>query len=253
MIIRVFRARLKPGRLAAFARVYEDYSRPMMRAAPGCLADRAGPPAGHRDESVDEFVIVSVWRDLESLKAFAGESWQEAIILPGEAVLLNTASVRHFDESYHSLTQAHAVSGGILREREAAAVRELRLSDAQWERARALLPERNREGRPRADDRLTLEGILYILRTGAPWGDLPREYGSPVTCWRRLAEWEASGVWERVWAALLASLTTPERLIWVGAVGNLRLTPQRRTRKSMTSPTTMGAQSYAKMSVEGAG
>jgi transposase/quinol monooxygenase YgiN len=249
VIIRVFRARLKPGRLAAFAQVYEDYGRPMMRAAPGCLAERSGPPVGRHDE----FVIVSVWRDLESLKAFAGEAWQEAIILPGEAVLLHTASVRHFDESYHSLTQAHAVSGGVLREREAAAVRELRLSDAQWERARVLLPERNREGRPRADDRRTLEGILYILRTGAPWGELPREYGSPVTCWRRLAEWEASGVWERVWAALLASLTTPERLIWVGAVGNLRLTPQRRTRKSMTSPATMRAQSCAKMSVEGAG
>jgi transposase/quinol monooxygenase YgiN len=249
VIIRVFRAGLRPGKLAAFARVYEDYSRPMMRAASGCLAERAGPPAGRRDE----FVIVSVWRDLESLKAFAGEAWQEAIILPGEAVLLHTASVRHFDESYHSLTQAYAVSGGVLREREAAAVRELRLSDAQWERARALLPERNREGRPRADDRRTLEGILYILRTGAPWGDLPREYGSPVTCWRRLAEWEASGVWERVWATLLASLTTPERLIWVGAVGNLRLTPQRRTRKSMTNPATMRARSYANTSVEGAG
>jgi transposase/quinol monooxygenase YgiN len=249
VIIRVFRARLKPGKLAAFASVYEDYGRPMMRVAPGCLAERAGPPAGHHHE----FVIVSVWRDLESLKAFAGEAWQEAIILPGEAVLLHTASVRHFDESYHSLTQAHAVSGGVLREREATAVRELRLSDAQWEQTRALLPARNHEGRPRADDRRTLEGILYILRTGAPWGALPREYGSPVTCWRRLAEWEASGVWERIWAALLATLTTPERLIWVGAVGNLRLTPQRRTRKSMTSPATMRAHSYANTSVEGAG
>jgi transposase len=230
VIIRVFRARLKPGKLAAFTRVYEDYGRPMMRAASGCLAERAGPPAGR----LNEFVIVSVWRDLESLKIFAGETWQEAIILPGEAVLLSGASVRHFDESYHNLTQAHAVSGGVLREREAAAIRDLRLSDAQWEQARPLLPAHNREGRPRADDRRTLEGILYILRTGAPWGDLPRAYGSPVTCWRRLAEWEASGVWERVWATLLATLTTPERLIWIGAVGNLRLAPQRRTRKPMT-------------------
>ena len=248
MIIRVFRARLKPGKLAAFAQVYEDYARPMMRAAPGCLAERAGPPIGRHDE----FVIVSVWRDLESLKAFAGETWQEAIILPGEAVLLHSASVRHFDESYHSLTRAYAVSGGVLREREATAVRELRLSDAQWEQARRLLPEPNREGRPRADDRRTLEGILYILRTDAPWSELPREYGSPVTCWRRLAEWEASGVWERVWAALLATLTTQERLIWVGAVGNLRLTPRRRTRKPRTT-SSAPVQPVGKMSVEGAG
>jgi transposase/quinol monooxygenase YgiN len=249
VIIRVFRASLRPGKLAAFAQVYEDYGRPMMRAAPGCLAQRAGPPAGRRDE----FVIVSVWRDLESLKAFAGENWQEAIILPGEADLLYSASVRHFDESYHSLTQAHAVSGDVLGEREAAAVREWRLSDAQWEQARALLPERNREGRPRADDRRTLEGILYILRTGAPWSKLPRACGSPVTCWRRLVEWEASGVWERVWAALLASLTTRERLIWIGAVGNLRLTPRRRTRKSVATPLPGYPCSYTHTSIEGAG
>jgi transposase len=244
----VFRASLRPGKLAAFARVYEEYARPMMRAAPGCLAERAGPPAGRRDE----FVIVSIWRDLESLKAFAGETWQEAIILPGEAVLLHSVSVRHFDESYQSLTQAHVVSGGVLREREAAAVRELRLSDTQWEQARRLLPAHNREGRPRADDRRTLDGILYILRTGAPWAELPREYGSPVTCWRRLAEWEASGVWEPVWATLLAMLTTRERLIWIGAVGNLRLTPRRRTRKSRTT-SSAPVQPVGKMSVEGAG
>jgi transposase/quinol monooxygenase YgiN len=227
MIIRVFRARLKPGQLEAFTRVYEDYGQPMMRAAPGCLAERAGPPAGR----LDEFVIISVWQDLESLKAFAGETWQEAIILPGEAVLLVTASVQHFDESYRSLTQAHAVSGGVLRQREESALRATSLSDTQWEQARRVLPAPQREGRPRADDRRTLEGILYILRTGAPWSDLPRAYGSPVTCWRRLVEWEASGVWERVWAALLATLSTQERLIWAGAVGNLRRAPRRRTRR----------------------
>jgi transposase/quinol monooxygenase YgiN len=246
MIIRIFRGRLRPGKQAAFQRVYEDYGLPMMRAAPGCLSQRAGAPAGRPNE----FVIVSVWRDLDSLKAFAGETWQEAIILPGEAALLRDASVQHFDESYRSLTQAHALAGSVLREREAIAIRELRLSDAQWERVRRLLPAPSREGRPRADDRRTLEGILYVLRTGAPWSALPREYGSPVTCWRRLAEWEASGVWERVWATLLATLAPPERLIWIGSVGNLRLTPRRRTRKA-----TIGApaQSFAKMSVEGAG
>jgi len=227
MIIRVFRARLKPGQLEAFTRVYEEYGQPMMRAAPGCLAQRAGPPAGRHDE----FVIVSVWQDLDSLKAFAGEAWQEAIILPGEAVLLVTASVQHFDESYRSLTQAHAVSGGVLRQREESALRATSLTDTQWEQARRVLPAPQREGRPRADDRRTLEGILYILRTGAPWSDLPRAYGSPVTCWRRLVEWEASGIWERVWAALLATLSMQERLIWAGAVGNLRRAPRRRTRR----------------------
>jgi transposase len=249
MIIRIFRARLKPGKLAAFARFYEDYGRQMIRSAPGCLAERAGPPARRRDE----YVIVSVWQDLESLKAFAGENWQEAIILPGEAVLLLSASVQHFDESYRSLTNAHAVAGSVLRQREERALRGTPLSDAQWTRAQALMPAHSREGRPRADDRRTLEGILYILRTGAPWSELPREYGSPVTCWRRLVEWEASGVWERVWAELLSMLTMPERLVWIGAVGSLKLTPQRRVRKSPARLLAGQNQPFAKMSVEGAG
>jgi transposase len=49
-----------------------------------------------------------------------------------------------------------------------------------------LLPKRRRgAGRPRADDCKTLNGIPHVLKTGCPWEDLPRAYGSPVTCWRR--------------------------------------------------------------------
>ena len=61
-------------------------------------------------------------------------------------------------------------------------------------------------GRPRADHQRTLEGILYVLRTGCRWQDLPPEYGAPVTVWRRLRAWEVAGVWEQVWRAVLSSL-----------------------------------------------
>jgi len=50
-------------------------------------------------------------------------------------------------------------------------------------------------GRPRANDRKVLEGILWILRSGARWQDLPEEFPSPVTCWRRLWDWEEQQVW----------------------------------------------------------
>jgi transposase len=66
-----------------------------------------------------------------------------------------------------------------------------------------LLPRRNRLGRPRVDDRRTLNGILYVLRTGCRWKDLPPEYGSPVTCWRRLKTWQERGVWTKVLRVLL--------------------------------------------------
>jgi transposase len=73
------------------------------------------------------------------------------------------------------------------------------------------LPREKRQprgGRPRADPRRCLKGILWILWTGAPWSELPSRYGSPTTCWRRLRQWEESGVLLALWRAFLTSSTT---------------------------------------------
>jgi len=91
------------------------------------------------------------------------------------------------------------------------------LSDAQWHLIAPHLPPPKRMGRPRADDRKTLEGILWVLRSGARWQDVPREYGSPTTCWRRLKEWEESGVWETLWRAILSVLEAEQKLDWAQA------------------------------------
>lgn len=91
------------------------------------------------------------------------------------------------------------------------------LSDAQWQLIAPHLPPPKRMGRPRADDRKTLEGILWVLRSGARWQDVPREYGSPTTCWRRLKEWEESGVWETLWRAILSVLEAEQKLDWAQA------------------------------------
>jgi transposase/tetratricopeptide (TPR) repeat protein len=88
------------------------------------------------------------------------------------------------------------------------------LTDVQWELLRPLLPPRAKEGRPRAEDRQTLNGILYVLRTGCRWQDMPPRYGSPVTCWRRLTQWRASGTWDRLALALLESLAPASREEW---------------------------------------
>jgi transposase len=88
------------------------------------------------------------------------------------------------------------------------------LTDQQWQLIAPYLPPPKRMGRPRADDRKTLEGIRWVLRSGARWQDVSREYGSPTTCWRRLREWEESGVWERLWRAVLATLQAEQKLDW---------------------------------------
>ena len=64
------------------------------------------------------------------------------------------------------------------------------------------------------DDRRCLEGILWVLWTSAPWSALPKEYGSPSTCWRRLRQWEEDGTLLALWRAFLAQLNDEEKLRW---------------------------------------
>lgn len=90
------------------------------------------------------------------------------------------------------------------------------LTDAQWEVLSPLFPSQDfrKGGRPRAQDRKTLEGILWVLKTGAQWYMMPKEYGSYVTAWRRLKRWEEDGSWERIWRKLLAMLDQKDRIDW---------------------------------------
>ena len=103
-----------------------------------------------------------------------------------------------------------------------------RLSDDQWERIAPLLPPKKTMGRPRADDRGTLDAILFVLRTGCRWKDLPKELGSPPTAWRRLKEWEEAGVWESLWRAVLSSLDAQGKLEWAQAFLDGSFVPAKR-------------------------
>ncbi|MFI4876278.1 MAG: transposase [Blastopirellula sp. JB062] len=95
--------------------------------------------------------------------------------------------------------------------------REVLLTDEQWEMAKPFIPEipaTRHGGRPRADDRACFEGILWVLRSGARWKDLPDRYPSPSTCWRRLAEWEEAGVFVDMWHAFIDELDEQGRINW---------------------------------------
>ena len=77
------------------------------------------------------------------------------------------------------------------------------LAEELWERIEPLLPPERAKpkgGRPRVSNRQALTGILFVLRTGCPWEYFPQELGcgSGMTCWRRLRDWHAAGVWEDV-------------------------------------------------------
>ena len=83
------------------------------------------------------------------------------------------------------------------------------LTDEQWQRLAPHLPRHPpspKGGRPRADDRACLAGILWLLRTGARWQDIPVDLPSGSTCWRRLQEWATEGVLEELQAVLIDEL-----------------------------------------------
>jgi transposase len=104
----------------------------------------------------------------------------------------------------------------------------IHLTDQQWAFIRPLLPPPARTGRPRADDRRTIEAILYVLITGCRWQDLPREYGAPTTAWDRLKRWGEAGVWERIWRAALAALDQQGQLDWTIACLDGSFVPAKR-------------------------
>ncbi|MGI0046205.1 MAG: transposase [Nitrosotalea sp.] len=72
------------------------------------------------------------------------------------------------------------------------------LSDKQWLFISRHLPSPASTGRPRADDRATINGILYVLTTGCRWMDMPKRYGSDSTAHRRLQLWQHNGTWKNI-------------------------------------------------------
>ncbi len=78
------------------------------------------------------------------------------------------------------------------------------LTTAQWERLEPLLPGKAGDpGRTAADNRLFVNGVLWVLRSGAHWRDLPERYGKWKSLHKRFSRWAKAGVWERVFAALI--------------------------------------------------
>ena len=91
------------------------------------------------------------------------------------------------------------------------------ISAALFKKIKPLLPvfvASAKGGRPRVSDEQALNGILFVLRTGIPWEALPQElgFGSGMTCWRRLRDWQKAGVWHKLHLSLLNELRKADKL-----------------------------------------
>lgn len=78
------------------------------------------------------------------------------------------------------------------------------LTDFEWCVVEPLLPNKPR-GVPRVDDRRVLNGIFWVLRSGAPGRDLPERYGPRTTCHSRFVRWRKAGIWDRIMDAITAA------------------------------------------------
>ena len=91
------------------------------------------------------------------------------------------------------------------------------LNDEQWLLIADLFPDKTvgaKGGRPTAKSRDCFEGILWVLRSGARWKDMPSRFPSYVTCWRRFARWSADGLWDIAMQRLLEELDRRGKLNW---------------------------------------
>jgi len=78
------------------------------------------------------------------------------------------------------------------------------LSEVQWSKIKDILPGRVESvGRTAADNRVFVNGVLWVLRSGAHWHDLPERYGKYKSLHKRFSRWAANGVWEKVFHELL--------------------------------------------------
>ena len=94
MIIRGFRPTIHPGKEAEFESFLRETAVPLVSRQSGLVAQHVGGP---RDPSSTEYLFVTVWEDVDSIQAFAGERWQEAVIAPDEEHLLKDTWIRHYE------------------------------------------------------------------------------------------------------------------------------------------------------------
>ncbi|MFC9000978.1 IS5 family transposase [Streptomyces rochei] len=97
-------------------------------------------------------------------------------------------------------------------------VRRHELSDAEWDVLSRLLPSSGTAGRPRSDDRLVLNGIVWKLRTGSAWHDVPERYGSWQTLYTRFRRWALDGTFSRMLRAIQAERDAAGDIDWLVSV-----------------------------------
>ena len=121
------------------------------------------------------------------------------------------------------------------------------LSDAKWEKIKDLLPGKAGDpGKTAKDNREFVNAVVYVLKTGVPWEDLPERFGKPNSVWKRYDRWCEKGVWERVFRTLgepdLLEVQLDSTTVKAHPVAS---TGRRRPAEKKRTPTRVGAWAAA--------
>lgn len=121
------------------------------------------------------------------------------------------------------------------------------LTDEQWRRIAPHLPERTAspKGGPKPKPaRDCFEGLLWVLRTGARWKDMPDCFPSGSTCWRRLRDWDEAGAWEAAWHAFLDELGEKDRTLWEVVFADATFAPAKKGATASPRPSAARGRSW---------
>ncbi len=113
------------------------------------------------------------------------------------------------------------------------------INDSQWKLINDLFPKARKSalgGRPPVDSRVCLEGIIWVLKTGARCQDLPERYPSSTTCWRRHKQWTEDGTIEKAWQRLLRRMDRRKLLHWSQAMGDGTFSPAKKGAATLAIP-----------------
>jgi transposase len=108
---------------------------------------------------------------------------------------------------------------------------DLLLTDEQWQQIADIFPHDSpgpEGGRPRHEPRACIEGILWVLVTGARWKDMPRRFPSYATCWRRFKAWTEAGLWQKAWSRLVRKLDRLGRVDWEQSLADGTFSPAKK-------------------------
>jgi transposase len=108
---------------------------------------------------------------------------------------------------------------------------DLQLTNEQWQQIADIFPHESpgpQGGRPRVEPRACIEGILWVLVSGARWKDLPRRFPSYATCWRRFKAWTEAGLWQKAWSRLVHKLDRLGQIDWEQSLADGTFSPAKK-------------------------